>query len=183
MKKPHPPLHQIEVRIAKLAELFNSMDPTPFHHRDLDPAAEEFLESWAMEFPRDSHFRIVVHIEDMPAEDPTPLVAEAIHNYFDYQSLLAKRALRVMLIEGRTSLLIGLGFLALCLLGADVLSSLADNTFLRLVRESLVIGGWVAMWRPMQIFLYEWWPLARKVRIYRNLGHAIVHVTPAKATR
>ena len=106
MKKSHPPLHQIEVRIAKLAELFNSMDPTPFHHRDLDPAAEEFLESWAMEFPRDSHFRIVVHIEDMPAEDPTPVVAEAIHNYFEYKSMLMKRNRRVLLLEGRTSLLI-----------------------------------------------------------------------------
>lgn len=183
MKKSHPTLHQIEVRIAKLAELFNSMDPTPFHHRDLDPAAEEFLESWAMEFPQDSHFRIVVHIEEMPAEDPTPLVAEAIHNYFDYQAMLAKRSLRVMLREGRTSLLIGLGFLSLCLLGADLLSAFSGTTFLNVLRESLFIGGWVAMWRPLQTFLYEWWPLARKMRIYRNLGRAVVHVTPAKAAR
>jgi hypothetical protein len=37
------------------------------------------------------------------------------------------------------------------------------------------------MWRPMQIFLYEWWPLMRRVRIYRNLGHANVHVVLGKA--
>ena len=74
MTKSHPTVHQIELRIAELSELFNSMDPTPFHHRDLDRDAEEFLESWALEFPRDSRFRIIVHIEKMPAEDPSPLV-------------------------------------------------------------------------------------------------------------
>ncbi len=39
MKKKHPPVHQIELRVVQLPELFNSMDPTPFHHRDLDTNA------------------------------------------------------------------------------------------------------------------------------------------------
>jgi len=181
MKKTPPPVHQIELRLTELAELFNSMDPTPFHHRDLDADAQEFLESWALEFPQGSHFRIIVHIEHMPKEDPAPLVTEAIHNYFDYQSVLAQRHLRLLLLEGRTSLLIGLCFLGLCLLGADFLSGFAHNAFLRLLKESLVIGGWVAMWRPMQIFLYDWWPMVRRRRIYSHLGHASVHVSPWKA--
>ena len=181
MKKSHPPVHQIELRVVELPELFNSMDPTPFHHRDLDTDAEKFLESWAQEFPPDSHFRIVVHIEKMPPEDPAPLVAEAIHNHFEYKAVLAKRSLRLLLLEGRTSLLIGIGFLALCLIAADLLSGFASNTFLKLLKESLIIGGWVAMWHPLRIFLYGWWPIVRKGRIYRNLGRASVHVTPVKA--
>lgn len=180
MTRNHPQVHQIELRIAELAQLFNSMDPTPFHHRDLDLDAEEFLESWALDFPQTSHFRIIVHIERMPKDDPTVLVTEAIHNYFENKSLLTKRSLRLLLIEGRTSLLIGLGFLALCLLGADILSASTDNTFLRILKESLTIGGWVAMWRPMQIFLYDWWPLVRRGRIYANLGHANVRVLPGR---
>jgi hypothetical protein len=180
VKKSHAPVHQIELRIVKLAELFNSMDPTPFHHRDLDRDAEEFLESWAMEFPHQSHFRIIVHIEEAPPEDPLALVTDAIQNYFEYRAMLSKRALRALLLEGRTSLLIGLGFLSMCLLGADALSAFSDEALPRVFKESLIIGGWVAMWRPMQIFLYEWWPLMRRGRIYRNLGHANVHVVLGK---
>jgi hypothetical protein len=90
MKPSHPPVHQIELRIAALAELFNSMDPTPFRHRDLDPDAVEFLESWALEFPTNSHFRIIVHVESIPTEDLTVLVSEAMRNYFDYKSVLAR---------------------------------------------------------------------------------------------
>lgn len=178
MKKAHPPSHQIEMRIAELAQLFNSMDPTPFHQRDLDTEAEKFLESWALEFSPESHFRIIVHIEKMPQDDPAALVADAIHNHFEYKSVQARRKLRLLLVEGRTSLLIGLGFLALCLIGADLLSGFPNNTFLKILKESLLIGGWVAMWRPMQIFLYEWWPIVRRGRIYRNLGRASVQVTP-----
>lgn len=177
--KNHPPVHQIELRIATIAELFNSMDPTPFHRRALDAEAEKYLESWALEFPQDSHFRIVVHIEQMPLENPTPLVTEAMHHYFEYKAVLARRKLRLLLLEGRASLVIGLGFLTICLVGADLLTGYATNTFLRLVKESLLIGGWVAMWRPLQIFLYDWWPIIRRRKIYGNLARAAVHVTAA----
>jgi hypothetical protein len=90
-----------------------------------------------------------------------------------------KRNLRLLLLEGRTSLLIGISFLAVCLISADLLADFGTNAFSRVLRESLVIGGWVAMWRPMQIFLYEWWPLVRRGQIYRNLNLAKVHVVAA----
>jgi hypothetical protein len=179
MKKHSPPVHQIELRIAQLSELFNSMDPTPFHHCDLDRDAQEYLESWAMGFSHQSHFRIIVHIEHMPETDPGPLVVEAIHNFFNYKADITRRQIQLLLQEGRTSLWIGLAFLMLCLLGADFLSAYTANTFLRVLKESLIIGGWVAMWRPLQIFLYEWWPSVRRGRIFRNLAKASVRVTPA----
>lgn len=178
MKKHRPPVHQIELRIVELQELFNSMDPTPFHHCDLDKDAEAFLESWAMEMPSDSHLRIIVHIEKMTEEDPTPVVVEAIHNYFKYKATLTNRALRTLLQEGRTSLMIGLGFLTMCLLAADLIPTSESNAFLHVAKESLIIGGWVAMWRPMQIFLYEWWPLVRREKVHARLGAAKIHVWP-----
>ena len=155
------------------------MDPTPFQHRNLDADAEDFIETWALEFPQNSHFHIIVHIEQMPEDDPTSIVAEVIHNYFSYKAVRSKRNLNLLLLEGRASLLIGLAFLAICLIGADILAAnFASSPFLRLVKESLLIGGWVAMWRPLQIFLYDWWPIIRRSRIYKNLGHATVRVLP-----
>jgi hypothetical protein len=179
MRKRPAPVYQIELRIATLSELFNSMGPTPFHHCDLDRNAQEYVESWTMGYPHSSHFRIIVHIETVPDTDPTTLVTEAIHNFFDYKADITKRQIRLLLHEGRTSLLIGLSFLLLCLLGADLLSGFIGNAFLRVPRESLIIGGWVAMWRPLQIFLYEWWPSVRRGQIFRNLAKSAVHVTPA----
>jgi hypothetical protein len=174
-------VHHIELRLNELSQLFNSMDPTPFHHKDLDRDAEQFIESWALEFPQGSRFNITVHLAQMPPEDPTELAAVAFRNYFDYKSGMTRRMVKVLLLEGRTSLMIGIAFLSACLLVADLLTPYAGGTFLKILRESLTIGGWVAMWRPMQIFLYEWWPLMRRSRIYHNLGHAQVRVLQGEA--
>jgi hypothetical protein len=38
------------------------------------------------------------------------------------------------------------------------------------VSESLIIGGWVALWRPMEIFLYDWWPIAAEARLFDRLA-------------
>jgi len=34
------------------------------------------------------------------------------------------------------------------------------------VRESLLVGGAVAPWRPLEIFLYDWWPIRDLVTGY-----------------
>jgi hypothetical protein len=39
-----------------------------------------------------------------------------------------------------------------------------------IVRESLLIGGWVAMWRPLEVFLYDWWPIRADVHLCNRLS-------------
>jgi hypothetical protein len=43
----------------------------------------------------------------------------------------------------------------------------------------VIIGGWVAMWRPLEIFLYDWWPLARRQRMFDKLARARVSLATA----
>ena len=172
------PIHRIELRLREVAQLFNSMDPTPFHHKDLDPDAEEFIESWAREFPSNSRFHILFHFENLPAQgDATGLVTEAIHNFFHYRSEMIRRELRELLGEGRISLAIGVAFLGLCLLLAHEAGRIASGPTGEILQESLTIAGWVAMWRPLEIFLYEWWPLAQRRRTYQSLARAHVRVS------
>lgn len=177
MKSSSAPIHRIELRLRELAQLFNSLDPTPFHHKDLDPDAELFIESWAMEFPPVSRFEINIHLERQPEEgNAADLVSEAIHNYFDYKAELTRREFNQLMVQGRMSLMIGLAFLALCLLAADAIGKFATGTSRTILQESLTICGWVAMWRPLEIFLYDWWPVKRRERIYLKLGHAHVRM-------
>jgi hypothetical protein len=44
-------------------------------------------------------------------------------------------------------------------------------------RESLLIGGWVAMWRPLEIFLYDWWPIRPERRLYERLSAMPIRIT------
>jgi len=50
------------------------------------------------------------------------------------------------------------------------------GTWAAVLRESLTIAGWVAMWRPMQIYLYDWWPVRQRGRVYAKLSQMPVEV-------
>ena len=72
--------------------------------------------------------------------------------------------LAALFATGRLALVIGLLFLTLCLALAGVIGELGLGWFGEAVSEGLVIFGWVALWRPGEIFLYDWWPLLRHRR-------------------
>jgi len=74
------------------------------------------------------------------------------------------------------SLMIGCLFLTGCLLGSELLNGVGGGTFNQLLRESLMIGGTVAMWRPMEIYLYSCWPLRRLGQIYAKMSQMDVEV-------
>ena len=152
------------------------MDPSPFQERDLDDDAEEFIVSWAQEFPRRDPVSLVIHVNQIPTQpDARHLFETAVHHYFAYRAKLKALELRHLLNEGRTSLIIGLAFLAACMLTSQLLRHQA-GTLTIVLQEGLIIAGWVAMWRPMEIFLYEWWPLLRKARLYQKLSRMHVEV-------
>ena len=162
-----------------MSQLFNSMDPSPFIEKDLDDKAEEFIVGWAREFPPDAQVKLRIHLEQWPnRDDPEELIRQAVHNHFAHRAEVTNLDFRALMKQGRTSLVIGLSSLALCLGTSKALLHGAAGTWASVLRESLTIAGWVAMWRPMQIYLYDWWPLRRRTRVYEKLSHMPVEVIP-----
>jgi hypothetical protein len=81
-----------------------------------------------------------------------------------------------MLHHGRSSLLIGLLFLSGCLALVKLMGRWTDAPMVAVIRESVLIVGWVAMWKPMEIFLYDLWPVLGRKRVYGRLSRMPVHV-------
>jgi hypothetical protein len=174
------PVHRLALRVHEISQLFNSMDPTPFLNKDLDPEANNFIETWASGYPPGSRFHITIHLEQWPTDgDPNEMLTAAVHNHFSYKTDRTRAALKHLLQQGRMSLAIGIVFVTLCLLAADAIGKFgyAGSS---IAQESLTIIGWVAMWRPLEIFLYDWWPLQRQIRLYQRLSSAHIHVIPGK---
>jgi len=170
----HP--HYIRLKLRDVLQLFNSMDPSPFIEKDLDDDAEEFIVSWAQEFPADDPVRLHIYLEQWPGEDSKELIKTAVHNYFAHRAEIANLEFKRLMDQGRISLIIGLVFLSVCLVLSKVLLGHQAGTWAAIGRESLTIAGWVAMWRPMQIYLYDWWPLRRRERIYEKLSNMPVEI-------
>jgi hypothetical protein len=171
----------IEIRIEKITQLFHSLDPFPFRQRDLDSDVEEFIVGWARELPPDKPLRIVVHLPETEASTPEAHeVSAAIAQYFGYRARIIALDLRELFRVGRRAMAIGLTVLSFSVITGQTIVNLAPGPIGRVIEESLLIFGWVANWRPIEIFLYEWWPIVRRRNLYQRLSAAHVKLRPYK---
>ena len=87
------------------------------------------------------------------------------------------RDLKELFRTGRRYLSVGAPVLILCLFMSQLArSSLGSGPLARALEESFIIVGWVANWKPMETFLYDWWPLKRRRDLYRRLAAASVKI-------
>ncbi|HLZ40437.1 MAG TPA: hypothetical protein VKQ11_05725 [Candidatus Sulfotelmatobacter sp.] len=164
--------------MSELKQLFDAIDPSPFRERDLDPKAEEFIVGWAKDLPRDASLALVVDLDrEAGLPNEAAVLRDAIHEFFRHRAEMYRRRLRELFRLGRTSLLIGIVVLAAAIALGDFLSKLMKGSGLgEIVRESLTIGGWVSMWRPLEVFLYDWWPIRNEARLSDRLAAMPVRI-------
>jgi hypothetical protein len=171
----------LDLYLAETRQLFDSMDPSPFHERDLDPKAEAYIVDWAREAPAKVPLRLVVHLGREPATEATRmLLREAVDDHFRRRARATWRRLRRLFREGRIAAVIGVTFLLAAVgIGEWIASRITSERYSLVVQESLIILGWVAIWRPMGIFLYDWWPIRAEARLLDRLGEMDVRLLDA----
>lgn len=170
----------IEIQVEEIAQLFNMLDPFPFRERDLDKDAEEYIVGWARELPRNIPIRILIHLPKREAESKNASeLGSAFARYFDYRADVVGRDLNELFRVGRRSVLIGMTVLAVCVVvGHTLVEAMGSTEFSGFIGEGLLLLGWVANWRPLEIFLYDWWPVARRRDLFRRLAAANVELSP-----
>jgi hypothetical protein len=163
----------IELQVDKIDELFDTLDPTPFRGRDLDRRAEDYILSWARELTRQVPIRVLIY---MPAAEGSgeqaQVLGQAMGQYFNYRAETLTKELAELLLVGRRALLLGFFILALCVVGGQLARGHLAGRFGEMIAEGLVILGWVANWRPIEMFLYDWWPIIRRRNLLRRLARA-----------
>lgn len=177
----------MQIQLRSIQQLFNSLDPSPFSERDLEPGAESYLLGWAQELPRDAALTLALYLREWPdLPDLERRVSAAIRNYFSDRARQRLAETREQLRQGRFNLLIGLGFLVSCLLVAELLGNASQRGLMgNFLYDGLTIVGWVVMWRPLETFLYDYWHWRRQTRLYLRLAampvelHRLDDIPPA----
>jgi len=161
----------IEIKIKKIGQLFNSLDPSPFLEKALDADAFDYIVSSVSEHPLKTKHKIVLYLPKKHRKGISEIeIKRAIHNYFEYKKILAERGIRLKLKEGQFSFLVGITFLVTCMLFSEYVHSNTDTLLAGIAAEGLMIGGWVAMWKPISDILYEWWPIWKEKKIYHKIS-------------
>jgi len=159
------PAATIEIRLSRPQQLFNSLDPSPFHERDLD---QEVLRAGQ---PEACLGQLLGQCD--PARAPVAL-AEDVGDRLD----MTERRLRRYFRDGRISLAAGLVFLFVCIALRQLALAVGRGLAAEIADEGLYIVGWVAMWRPLEVFLYDWRPIRHRARLYAKLARIPVIVRP-----
>ena len=169
----------IEVRLHELSQLFDALDPSAVEERDLNHRTEEYIVDRLKQLSPHARSTIVVHLDRSAAQaDDERTAAAAIRSHFTRRSESLSKELRQLFHRGRVSLGIGLSALVVFfLIGQAVVRLFGEGHIATLLRDCLMIGGWVAMWRPLEIFLYQWWPIVGERRLHERLSHMAVQVS------
>lgn len=167
----------IDIKLRTAHQLFDGRDPAPFRGRDLDEDAVEYILGAVGDFPPKADVKIVFWIAEEPKPQiPTETVAEAVRAHFRYEIERLDRQIREHVRHGHFTLVVGLAVLIVFLTLAELTLLLPTGHVQQILREGLVITGWVAMWRPLEVLLYGWWPLMRNRRLCARVAGAEIMI-------
>lgn len=166
----------IELKLKTPRQLFDERDPAPFRERDLDDDAARYIVNSYKEVKDHHDVKISLYFETLGEffENPA-MIEKAISAFFSFEADAKRRELKDIFRKGFISLLIGFAFLFTCTWFAHSLDNQKD--LLRsMMHEGLFIMGWVAMWQPISIFLYEWWPIREAETIFKKISALEVEI-------
>ncbi len=167
----------IELRIRNVSQLFNTLDPFPFRERDLAPDAQDYLVMRAQEGPSREPIAISINVDSGLDVTSSSDVVNAVHVWFASKADDESKHMRRHFKDARLALVIGVCVLSICLFAALRISqSYPETPGIRILQESFVIIGWVVLWRPIEMLLYDWVPMSRRRTLYRRLATAFVSV-------
>jgi hypothetical protein len=171
----------IELRIQRLEQLFDSLDPAPFHAKALDRNAEAYLRESAGEHGPREPLNIVIHAP-LALAGRLDDMASAIHTHFSLAHQQAERQHRRQRRIGRIALAGGGVTLVAALLLRRWVASIGGSLG-EVLAEGLLILAWVALWRPIETIGFDSWKSREERRLLMALSHVRLRfVATASAT-
>jgi hypothetical protein len=163
----------VEVRLSSVEQLFNSFDPAPFHEKELDADAEDYIVDMVDDFPIKTPIRLIIHLpETLATEENAKEITDAIRAHFRYRTMAQELKFRARFRHGRWALLVGLVFVAIAMIVRQLVTAYLGSGHLvtQIISDSLLIVGWAAMWEPVTVLLYELWPIRQQKNIYEKIA-------------
>jgi hypothetical protein len=174
-------------------QLFDETDPRPLPDTELTEEAEETIFSYADEFVPKKPLEIFI---DLPKaglpSDTVTLIPLAIQHHFVNRIPDLEHDLKLTRREGIYSLILmiltmtaGILFVILGLSTFFALQDIFAETgtippvtyFIIFIAFILLISNWVTFWATIELFIYDYRDLRRKIRIYKKITRIPIFVS------
>ncbi|MBU2646734.1 hypothetical protein KKI24_18640 [bacterium] len=163
----------IAIAAGKIEDLYHDFDKhAPYVRKELDQDLVEYIIDSVSEIG-DEDFMIQFRFTTLTDKSLTFRVKSSIENYFLYLKELKYRELARL----RRSFFI-LFFAGLLILSLSVWVNQKftgqGGVFTLVFAEGLTVAAWVALWNAITIFLINWAPHRRQIKMYDRVAQATI---------
>lgn len=177
----HHEHNTLYLKIGSLNALFDDRDPESLPLRRLNPEWLEYVFDMMNDMPGNGKVHLSLQTnQDILGAWKVETLAMSLHEHLKDHDELLRRRLKGNFQKGRSALGVGLITLVIFTALSEATTLLYLGIFQQVLEEGFLIFGWVALWRPIEILLYDWWPIAEDRKKIKRLlaGHIKVHTEP-----
>jgi hypothetical protein len=152
----------IEIQGENIEMLFSSFDPSPISRRRLNSELVNYVLDRID--PKDKN-PVNIVISNFPEGNAILKkneLAQIIRRQIKKAINMANEDLRANFRLGLRTLLVALIILMTCLGLSTLFEYLPFRIFQSALIEGFVIIGWVILWHPIEILVFDWWPISEK---------------------
>jgi hypothetical protein len=174
-----PAANVIELTVKSITELFDSSTPACLGYQTVNGAITELLLEKVAAAPRNvpDKLNLIVPAGEI-AQAAT--VATAMRAYFEVCREQEQRRISRIFWEARVALSMSVVFLLVANALGQGIRAAFSGKFAGAVATGLEIFGWVAMWKPAELLLYDWIPVRRRRNLLARLASMEIECVPGK---
>lgn len=150
---------EIHIKLDNINELFISREINPLKQEELyETGMQEIFLTYSKNW-KSNKYKIYIHVNEDNNKYSEDEIIKAIYKYCDYKIKIINEENNQQRIEIIKTLSSAIIILTGCLLLSNYIesSNLFKGVINHIISEGLFIGGWVSLWHPIELLLYERW--------------------------
>jgi len=167
---------ELNIDIKNIDTLLKSEGSIASIEETLSKSIEEYLFKAVKRYPLSHMIKLLIIIKDSQRQGNDEKIEKIVHSHFCYKAKETQLYLKEQFRQWGINSIIGILFLILCLIVGGILEKFTHIGIIKIIRESLLIIGWVALWEPVTFILFGWRIINRDKHYYIKLSNIPIEV-------
>jgi hypothetical protein len=186
MVKTNHPITEIALHLDQIGKFFSIPDSDPLIGNQMYEPGIDFVYDSARASRIKNNLNLILYLPKNQVNNKVEKELKiGIVDYCDFQIYKLQNNLEMQKRQGRRTLWYGITILVICLLLSGLgfyITSIASTTFLYLLGgfmfNGFMIIGWVSLWTPTSMLLFERWPDIISKKTYERIREMTIEIRP-----
>jgi len=167
---------ELNIIIKNIDDLLKNDGSIASIEEGLSKPIEDYLFKAVKCYPISQKLKLLIIIKESHTQRDEDEIYKVIHSHFYYKVKVTQIYLKEQFRQWEINFFIGILFLILCLIIGGILEKFTHIGVIKIIKESLLIIGWVALWEPVSFILFGWRVINRDKQYYKKLCNIPIEV-------